>query len=174
MWAGVLLAQAEAPQESVARARQAAGELGRTLRGRLEAAVQSQSFTGALAVCQSEAPALAREVSTRLGVTVGRTALRVRNEANRPDPWERAGLAALQGQLDAGVDPARAEVVEVFPGEARFLKAIVTEPACLICHGETLAPALQQDLLRRYPDDRATGFKTGQLRGAFTVRIPLP
>lgn len=174
MLAGVLLAHAEAPQESVARARQASGELGRTLRGRLEAAVQSHSFTGALAVCQDEAPALAKEVSTRLGVTVGRTALRVRNEANQPDPWERVGLAALQGQLDAGVEPAQAEVVEVFPSEVRFLKAIVTDPVCLVCHGEVLDPGLQQDLLRRYPADSATGFKAGQLRGAFTVRIPTP
>lgn len=174
VWTSVLLAHAEAPQESVTRARQASGELGRTLRGRLEAAVKSHSFTGALAVCQDEAPTLAKELSARLGVTVGRTALRVRNEANQADPWEQAGLTKLQEQLDAGVEPARAEVVEVFPGEIRFLKAIVTEPVCLVCHGEVLDPGLQQDLLRRYPADRATGFKAGQLRGAFTVRIPMP
>jgi hypothetical protein len=41
---------------------------------------------------------------------------------------------------------------------------------CLQCHGEALAPEVTQALAARYPDDRATGFREGQLRGALSIR----
>lgn len=167
-------AWAQEPDAMLAKARQAAGELGGTLRRRLLESVQQQGFPGALTVCREEAPALADTISGRLGLRVGRTALRVRNPAHQPDEWERHGLAALQAQLEAGADPATVEVMERLPGEVRYLKAILTEPACLACHGEFIDAGLQQEIKRLYPDDTATGFQAGQLRGAFTVRIPNP
>ena len=50
------------------------------------------------------------------------------------------------------------------------MKAIPTaaEP-CLTCHGSSLQPELKAEILRLYPNDQATGFKPGELRGAFTV-----
>ena len=40
-----------------------------------------------------------------------------------------------------------------------------------MCHGSGLDPALKAEIERLYPDDQATGFKAGELRGAFTVTI---
>lgn len=174
-WIGLTVAAwAQEPDAMLARARQAAGELGGTLRRRLLESVQQQGFPGALTVCREEAPALAATISERLGLQVGRTALRVRNPAHQPDEWERRGLADLQAQLEAGADPTMVEVMERLPGEVRYLKAILTEPACLACHGEFIEPGLQQEIKRLYPDDTAIGFQAGQLRGAFTARIPDP
>jgi hypothetical protein len=46
---------------------------------------------------------------------------------------------------------------------------------CLTCHGEKakIPPAAQATIAREYPDDRATGFSVGDVRGAVGVRIPL-
>jgi len=44
---------------------------------------------------------------------------------------------------------------------------------CLKCHGEQLDPAVQARIKELYPDDKATGYKTGDLRGAVTIRQPL-
>jgi hypothetical protein len=57
--------------------------------------------------------------------------------------------------------------------ERRYLRAIVMQPACLACHGATLAPELATAIAREYPQDAATGFEPGQLRGAVTVRWPV-
>jgi len=77
-------------------------------------------------------------------------------------------------KIDAGADPATLEHAEtITQGDERafrYMKAIPTaaEP-CLTCHGSSLEPALKVEILRLYPDDQATGFKAGELRGAFTV-----
>ncbi len=39
----------------------------------------------------------------------------------------------------------------------------------LTCHGSSLQPELKAEILCLYPNDQATGFKPGELRGAFTV-----
>jgi hypothetical protein len=56
--------------------------------------------------------------------------------------------------------------------ERRYLRAIVMQSVCLACHGTTLAPEIATAIAREYPQDAATGFETGELRGAVTVRWP--
>ena len=53
-----------------------------------------------------------------------------------------------------------------------YMKAIPTAAKpCLTCHGWSLDPALKAEITRLYPDDQATNFSAGELRGAFTVKI---
>ena len=58
---------------------------------------------------------------------------------------------------------------------AVFYKPIVTGEICLKCHGDpsTFPTALKEKLQTLYPDDLATGYKTGEIRGAFRVEFPL-
>lgn len=53
----------------------------------------------------------------------------------------------------------------------RYLRRITVEPSCLACHGEKSArPAF---VVQNYPQDKAFAFKAGDLRGAYSVLIPL-
>ncbi len=52
------------------------------------------------------------------------------------------------------------------------MKEIITQPLCLVCHGETIAPAVREALVEHYPQDQAMGFKAGDLRDAFSVEWP--
>lgn len=45
------------------------------------------------------------------------------------------------------------------------------EAACLACHGEK--DSRPEFIKEKYPDDRAYGFKKGDLRGVISVLIPL-
>jgi hypothetical protein len=49
------------------------------------------------------------------------------------------------------------------------MKAIPTGAVCLACHGETIAPPIAAKINELYPQDQATGFREGDLRGAFVV-----
>jgi hypothetical protein len=52
----------------------------------------------------------------------------------------------------------------------RYLRRIDVGPACLRCHGaKEDRPAF---VVERYPDDRAYGFRAGDLRGLYSVQIP--
>ena len=49
------------------------------------------------------------------------------------------------------------------------MKAIPTGGLCLQCHGTAIAPKLAEKLSELYPEDKATGYSEGEIRGAFVV-----
>jgi cytochrome c556 len=103
--------------------------------------------------------------------------LRTRSPANAPTPWQQVVLDDFAAQAQAGTAPPQlryASSEQLPAGVAlRYMQGIGTEAPCLICHGETLAEPVAQAIKARYPDDAATGFREGQLRGAFWVEVPV-
>ena len=174
-WLAVIhpaIADGPEPEAWIQESRQAAKALGGALMSELSAAL-AVSPVEAISVCSTRAPAIAAEQSADLRATVGRTALRIRNPDNAPAPWQREALEQFAGQLQTGADPASLEYareVEVDGvAERRWMKPIMTAPLCVTCHGDALAPELATAIAERYPQDRATGFAPGDLRGAFYV-----
>ena len=53
-----------------------------------------------------------------------------------------------------------------------MMRGIATEPLCVACHGTEVAPEVRATILAHYPDDGATGFSLGDLRGALWVEVP--
>jgi hypothetical protein len=51
----------------------------------------------------------------------------------------------------------------------RYMSAIPTQKICLGCHGKSIDPQVKAKLEALYPEDRATGFSEGDLRGAFVI-----
>lgn len=166
------------PADDAARANALSQQLGGRLKAALEAALQQGGPMTAITVCRDQAQALTAEVSRDSGWTVGRTALRVRNPANAPDAWERQILEGFAQAAEEGANVAGLSFHETTgSGDARrwrYLKAIPTAPLCTTCHGSNVDPALQEAIRAAYPDDQATGFAPGSLRGAFTVSRPVP
>lgn len=142
------------------------------LRADLTQAMKTSGPVGAIEVCSTAAPAIAREASAD-GWTVGRTALRLRNAGNAPDAWEKRTLAFFEAEKARGADLAALEKFETMETDGvrrfRYMKAIVTAEPCLACHGESLAGPVKARLEALYPNDQAVGFKAGDLRGAFTL-----
>jgi hypothetical protein len=167
---------AEAPQQ-LAESRAAAAEFMQTLKGELVQGMQAGGPVNAIGVCKLRAPAIAAEVGTRKGWQVGRTSLKLRNPANAPDDWERAGLESFEKRKQAGEDPATLEYYAVVEQDGkpvfRYLKAIPTAELCLACHGEKIDPAVAAKLAELYPGDQARGYNVGDIRGAFTFVEPL-
>ena len=127
----------------------------------------------ALAVCKVEAPKIAADVSASTGWQVGRTSLKLRNPANKPDQWELAVLEKFQARADAGENPRDMIYSEIVQMDGRpvfrMMKGIPTGGVCLTCHGNAIKPEVAARLVELYPQDQATGFTKGQLRGAFTL-----
>lgn len=146
---------------------QAAGFL-KELRLRLQAGM-AESPMAAIAVCQDEAPKIAERWSTE-AVMVRRTALKLRQPRNAASEADQATMLAFSKRLAAGESASSVEEFSVTAdGSMRYARALVTEAPCLVCHGETLAPAIAKTIGERYPADRATGFRLGDLRGIVVV-----
>lgn len=150
------------------------------LSGALQSAMQEGGPPGAIGVCQDFAPQIAARLSRETGWRITRVGTRVRNPMlGMPDAWEQGVLNDFRERMAEG-EPMQsmthAEVVEEPDGEVfRFMRAIGTQETCLACHGtaETVHDGTFQALGEHYPHDRATGYRLGELRGAFSVKQPM-
>ncbi|MGA0266237.1 MAG: c-type heme family protein [Lysobacterales bacterium] len=138
------------------------------LMGALKTGLQ-QGPEQAIDACKMAAPRIASERSVD-GVEMGRASHRLRNPVNAAPGWVRPVLDGYLAHESAAIS-----AVEVSAGEGRqgYVEPIFMQAApCLMCHGETLAPAVAEKIRALYPNDQATGFVEGDLRGVFWVSWP--
>ncbi len=167
--AGTSAGYAGAPDpERIQEARQQTRAFAEDLKSTLMKGMKAEGPKAAIRLCNEEAPVIAMSHSTD-GWDIGRTSLKIRNPENAPDAWEKQVLLDFASRHQAGesMDTMEASIQD---GDTfRYMKAIPVGGPCVICHGETLAEPVQEELARLYPDDKATGFRQGDLRGAFTL-----
>ena len=140
------------------------------LKPELQSALQAGGPVNAIAVCADKAPQIADALSESSGWLVRRVSLRARNASRAiPDTWETAVLEEFDRRQVAGAAPATLSYAEVTPSHFRFMQAQGVEPVCLLCHGSNPDSAVIDTLQTYYPDDTATGYGLGQVRGAISL-----
>ncbi|CAA0121126.1 Uncharacterised protein [BD1-7 clade bacterium] len=139
------------------------------LKPQLKAALQQGGPVNAIEVCADVAPQITQQLSTDSGWAIKRVSLNTRNPAATPDQWEKTQLLDFEKRLESG-DAAKALNAEIIDnGNYRFMQAQVTGGVCLTCHGTNLAPAVTSALQHHYPNDQATGYELGAIRGAISL-----
>lgn len=143
------------------------------LQTELKTAMKAGGPVAAIGVCNTQALPISEKTSAEHNMSLSRVSLKNRNPANVPNEWQKAVLEGFESQKAAGKDVKAlvwSETVSMGDGkEFRFMKAIPTGDVCLACHGENISPEVEQQLSVLYPEDRATGFSAGDIRGAFVV-----
>ena len=118
-------------------------------------------------------PGWAKEIGTKLGVDLSRTALRTRNPSNAPDDWEVKQMELFEFSREAGLDPATMEVAEIVTeGKQkvfRWIRPIAMDEACLTCHGEEIDTRVVTLLNQEYPLDEALDYHETEFGGAYSV-----
>ena len=177
---GVHVSADPAADPRAAEARAMAGRLAAELRQALGRALERGGPAAALQVCADRAQVLTARIARRSGWSVRRVSLRERNPQDRPDAWEARVLRKFEAARGQGRPAAKLEyweeVTQADRTYFRYMRAIPAGPACMPCHGPTdrIAPEIKRLLSREYPHDRATGCLPGGIRGAFSLRIPVP
>lgn len=173
---GVLIfngALADGAGQQAVIAKAAIKSLAGTLKNELQAAMQSGGPTAAIEICNTRAMPLTGEIADDYGLQLARVSLRNRNPANAPNTWQTAVLQDFDRRAALGEDVNQLTWSETVNSggrqEFRLMKAIPTGGVCLACHGTALSPEISRVLNELYPDDRATGFSEGDIRGAFVV-----
>jgi hypothetical protein len=135
------------------------------LSGRLTEVMKAEGPAATIEVCSREAAEIAESVGEEHGLTIGRTSTKLRNPQNGPPEWVKPLI----------VEPlAEPQFVELSNGHTGALLPIKLQAKCITCHGpsETITDDVKTQLAKLYPDDQATGFKEGDLRGWFWVDVP--
>jgi hypothetical protein len=103
------------------------------------------------------------------GYQLRQVSSKYRNPKNKPDKFEENALAEFEKNENLseykGIDKISGQKV------LRYLIPLYIEEACLKCHSakETIPEIIQED----YPEDRATDYVFGDLRGAISVAVPI-
>jgi cytochrome c556 len=174
----ISVAKAQNEQKMIDDSKKVIKYFGGQLKGKLMSGMQKGGPVAAIQVCNKAAENIAKEVSEKFDWTISRTSLKLRNTKNTPDVWETKVLNTFEKRKRDGEEVSKIDYAEIVNRDGqsvfRYMKAIPTGGLCLSCHGDSLTPDIASKLDQLYPDDKARGFKAGDIRGAFSIVRNIP
>ncbi len=138
--------------------------------------IKSEGTLSAVAVCSDTAQVLTNDYGLKKGVYIKRVSFKNRNKHNVPDEFEARILKEFEQIKKEGKLTSDTEHFEIIIENdyqyLRYMKPIKIGAACLKCHGneEKISPEVKGLITKRYPDDKAVGYKNGDLRGAVSIK----
>lgn len=143
-----------------------------TLNANLKREITENGVENAIGFCKLNANHLIDSLSNYYHADVKRTSLKLRNPENAPNAEELENLQFYKLGLEQEVEFGNqiAETEEMFT----YYKPIYLLDACTKCHGkegETLDANAYAKIKELYPEDAATGYAPGDLRGMWVVSI---
>jgi tRNA A37 threonylcarbamoyladenosine synthetase subunit TsaC/SUA5/YrdC len=161
-------------EQALIDARKVSNQLAEKVRGLLLQEIEKGGFPSAVRVCSETAQEITRQFNAQAGHEVRRISLKYRNPQNVPDAYERRRLEEFNILNQKKELPNEySEIVEEQGKKyLRYLRPLIVVPLCITCHGpkENIPQEVKKILAERYPDDGATGFLVGDVRGAITVK----
>lgn len=155
------------------KSRQVVMTFQKSLGSKLKAAMQSGGPVKAIDVCSTEAMPIAENISETYGAVVKRVTDKPRNPSNQANADELTALQQLADKITKEQGPYEL-LTSADHGHKRYYKAIKIQPLCLTCHGDKVSSEVSAALAKHYPNDQATGYQLGELRGTFVIDWPAP
>jgi len=160
------------PEDYLEQGKQFALETKAVLGKNLVQAIQTQGAAGAVAFCSERAYPLTDSMAVALGASLKRVSDRNRNPQNAANAAELAYIQECRSLQEQGM-PLKPRLTESGDRVTAYYP-ILAEAMCLQCHGTPESQVLPETLAairQKYPDDKATGFAEGDLRGIWVVEM---
>jgi hypothetical protein len=159
----LLIAEPLTQEQMIQKANEVSGKLLQTLGGELKTQMQAGGAMQALNFCSHNALALTDNVAKDSSVEIKRVSDLNRNPINAATAEEKAVLNEWRTLLAKGQPLPTGELKKSSDGR----------DACLKCHGglDVNSP-LAKAIKTTYPEDKAIGYKMGDLRGMVVVTFP--
>ena len=148
-------------QASEQEAMKAIKSLGQSLKKELKMAMK-KSPSHAVSVCNTQAMKVTKAAAKK-AIAVGRVSLKNRNPNNLPKDW----MSAFVEKYHEKKIKKPYVVVDITKNKKGILKPIKTGPLCLKCHGSNIDSLTEAKINSLYPNDKAVGYKVGEIRGFF-------
>lgn len=165
--------EAASEDQMIMESKQSIKHFAKQLKNKLQQGMKAGGPVKAIKVCNTAAENISKQVSEQFGWNIARTSLKFRNSNNSPDDWETKVLQDFEHRMQKGESIEQLDFAEIIEKDNafifRYMKAIPTQGICLSCHGDKLSSTVTKKLHELYPEDKVTGFKVGDLRGAFTI-----
>jgi len=135
-------------------------------------AIQDKGTIGALEFCKIRAIKITDSMSVRHNSIIKRVSDKARNLKNKGNSKELEYIETFKELVKSNSDIE--PIVEEINGEVNFYYPISTDAMCLQCHGmpnEEVTLATLSTLKKLYPSDKAMGYRTGQVRGIWSINF---
>ncbi len=160
-------------KQAVKEAKMITKAFGSSLKQELQKAMKAGGPVNALTVCNTIAMPITKQAAIDHKALVSRVSLKNRNPENIPNEWQKLVLEDFDAKAAKGEDVKKMGFSKIVEEDGkktlRFMKALPTDDVCLACHGSKVSTDVQSKLKELYPDDKAVGYKKGQVRGAIVV-----
>ncbi len=150
----------------------------KTLLGEVTTSLEEKGPVATINYCSERAYPLTDSISEAFGVKIKRTTFKYRNPKNKPDKYEEEALRYFEKFFKEGKKPPAHYVQKVKVGDKlvyRYYFPLKVLKLCLTCHGtpgKDIKPEVYEAIKKKYPEDKAIGYKEGDFRGVVRVEIP--
>lgn len=136
-----------------------------TLISNLLEAIQKGGVAYAVEFCNEKAMPLTEVLSAKYDVEIQRISAKNRNPKNMASLFDKKILGLFSTDL-------KDTLLSVSQGYVYYKPIKMGMPTCLQCHGQIdkdIEPATLRSIRKKYRFDKATGYKMGELRGAWKL-----
>jgi hypothetical protein len=143
------------------------------LSSQLKSAMKQGGVPYALTFCNVTAMPITDSLAAHYDVDIKRVSTQNRNPDNAADALEESVISSLQKMMVASYDGINMVVLDQEENPV-YIQHIVLADQCLQCHGApgTDITAANYEIIKTlYPDDKATGYRSGDLRGIWRIRF---
>jgi hypothetical protein len=139
------------------------------LGGELKTQMKTSGPLGALKFCSQNAQTLTEQIAKESNTSIKRVSINNRNPINKANEQETALLNEWSNLVKSGKPLPSHTLVKASDTTMIYYKPIViNNEACLKCHGNVEGD-LAKAISAAYPEDKATGYKMGDLRGMIVI-----
>jgi hypothetical protein len=158
-------------EKAVTKGNELSGVLLQKLGGELKHQMQTSGVIGALNFCSQHALTLTDQIAKESNTPIKRVSLKYRNPVNKASIQETELLKEWDNLIKNNQPLPSHKVVNVSGNTTMYYKPIViNNEACLKCHGK-IDGELAKAIKAVYPEDKATDYKMGDIRGMIAIEI---
>ncbi len=138
--------------------------------------IKSEGMLSAVAVFSDTVQILTNDFGLNKGVDIERVSFKNRSQNNVLNKFEEKVLKQfeqLESKSKLTPNTKHFEIIKENDHQyLRYMKPIKISAACLRCHGteEKISAGVREVITKRYPDDKAVGYKNGDLGGAVSIK----
>lgn len=169
----LLYAGALSEEQAIQKGSAVSTALVQKLSSELKGQMQMKGAIEALHFCSQSALVLTEQVAKESNAQIKRVSLKNRNPMNAANVEEQTVLSRWEKLQHLGNPLPAYEIRDRSNGEYTYYKPItINNETCLKCHGSTLpGSALSKEIEALYPEDKATGYGMGDLRGMIVIHL---
>lgn len=159
--------------QRIAKGAAASSALLQKLGGEVKKNMETSGPVKTLEFCSMNALPMTEQVGKEHGTKIQRLSLKNRNPLNAATGEDKALLEQWETMLKNGQSLPSHELKKLSSSQSVYYKPIlINNEACLKCHGDIASGSpLGKAIATTYPEDKALGYKMGDLRGMVKVEI---